>query len=90
MPEEKFVFDSLQDAQTIGEFIETLKLGFEKGRIVLSSGEEHILLTPKGLLSFSVKAKKKNDESKITLRIAWKDRGDGISCAPGTPIRIEN
>jgi len=89
MPEEKFVFDSLQDARTIGDFIETLRLGFEKGQLTLSSGEEQIQLAPRGLLSFSVKAKKKNDESKITIRIAWKDRGDGGSCAPGAPIRIE-
>jgi amphi-Trp domain-containing protein len=90
MPEEKFVFDSLQDSETIREFIETLREGFEKGRIALSSGSEEILLTPKGLLNFSVKAKKKHGESKINIKIAWKDRDGNVACAPGAQIKIEH
>lgn len=73
MAEEKFVFDSLQDSKTIADFLESLTDGFGKGAISLSTNGDEILLTPQGLLNFSVKAKKKGNESKLTIKVAWKD-----------------
>ncbi|WP_027177556.1 amphi-Trp domain-containing protein [Maridesulfovibrio bastinii] len=71
--EEKFNFDSLQDSQSIGRFLESLIEGFHKGKISLSTDGEEIDLIPCGLLNFTVKAKKKDDSSKLSIKISWKE-----------------
>lgn len=71
--EGKFEFDSVQDPASIQEFLSALTQGFAKGRIVLRSEAEEIVLTPGALLGFSVKAKRKGGENKIAVKIVWKD-----------------
>jgi amphi-Trp domain-containing protein len=73
MSEEKFVFDSLQDSETIKDFLSSLTDGFEKGCIKLCTNGDAIELTPSGLLSFTVKAKKKGANNKLSIKVAWKD-----------------
>ncbi len=73
MAEEKFVFDSLQDSESIRIFLQSLTEGFEKGSITLSTNGDTIELAPHGLLSFTVKAKKKDSTSKLSIKIGWKD-----------------
>jgi amphi-Trp domain-containing protein len=72
--EKKFVFESLQDVKTIGAFLESITEGMTTGKIVLSSSEECIDMYPCGLLHFSIKAKKKGNNNKISLKIEWKDK----------------
>ena len=76
MAEEKFVFDSLQDSETIGKFLASLTDGFDKGSITLATNGDEIVLSPQGLLNFTVKAKKKGDVNKLSIKIAWKDCSD--------------
>jgi len=91
MADEKFIYDSLQDPESITRFIATLRDGFENGRISLLTNGEEIVLSPKGLLNFSVKAKRKRDgESKLTIKVAWKESRDGAVAAGTSPIRIES
>ena len=85
MPEEKFVFDSLQDSDSIKEFLGALTEGFAKERIVLSTNGDDIVLNPSGLLEFSVKAKKKRDLSRISIKIGWKE---GQAGEPGEDSKI--
>ncbi|EGB16132.1 hypothetical protein DND132_2929 [Pseudodesulfovibrio mercurii] len=73
MAEEKFVFDSLQDCGSIKEFLESLIEGFEKHSIDLSTNGNEIHLEPQGLLNFTVKARKKGTENKISIKVSWKD-----------------
>lgn len=73
MAEEKFVFDSLQDCETIKEFLQSLIDGFEKHSINLSTNGDEIHLAPQGLLHFMVKAKKKGPENKLSIKVAWKE-----------------
>lgn len=68
-----FEYASYQDLDTIQKFLESLTQGFAKERIVLSSGEDTIELTPKNLLKFSVNAKKKEDKTKLSIKISWKE-----------------
>lgn len=84
MSEQKFYFDSLQDTETIAEFLEALRDGFAKEEITVTANGDSITLSPKGLLNFTVKAKHKRGESKLTVRISWKERGgeDGRVRAP--------
>jgi amphi-Trp domain-containing protein len=73
MAEEKFVFDSLQDNVTIKDFLNSLTEGFEKGSITLSTNGDEIVLNPQGLLNFTVKAKKKGLENRLSVKVTWKD-----------------
>lgn len=73
MSEESFVFDSLQDSESIKDFLSSLTDGFERGTITLSTNGDTIELTPHGLLSFMVKAKRKGSANKLSIKVAWKD-----------------
>ncbi|WP_207264627.1 amphi-Trp domain-containing protein [Desulfovibrio sp. Huiquan2017] len=73
MAEEKFVFDSLQDCGSIKDFLESLIEGFEKRSINLSTNGNEIHLEPEGLLNFTIKARKKGTENKISIKVSWKD-----------------
>ena len=72
--EKKFSFDSLQDAEGIGTFLEALIEGMRKGHILLSSADDKVEMYPKNLLRFSLKARRKGINNKISLKIEWKDR----------------
>ena len=71
--EKKFVFESLQDRETIRTFLQSLVEGFDSGNIKLSTNGDEIELHPEGLLNFTVKAKRKESGNKINIKIGWKD-----------------
>ncbi|MFP4167764.1 MAG: amphi-Trp domain-containing protein [Desulfonatronovibrionaceae bacterium] len=82
--ENKFSHESIQDSQSIKQFLEALEEGLEKGTMHLSNQTESIDLFPQGLLKFSIKAKRKDETNKISLKIEWKDSrtSELISTAP--------
>ncbi|SHL15689.1 amphi-Trp domain-containing protein [Desulfatibacillum alkenivorans DSM 16219] len=82
--EEKFEFESLQDSQTIKDFLESLIQGIENKKIQLSTNGDEILLQPNNMLKFQVKARRKKDTSKLVLKISWKnsDKGDPLDKDP--------
>jgi amphi-Trp domain-containing protein len=82
-----FEYASYQDLDSIQKFLESLNQGFAKERIVLSSGEDTIELEPKNLLKFSVQAKKKDNKTKLSIKISWKA---GKIKAAKTPLSIES
>lgn len=69
----KFEFESYQDPASIREQLSSILDGMEKGRILLATEGQEILLTPGPLLKVSIKAKRKDGENRMTLRITWKD-----------------
>jgi amphi-Trp domain-containing protein len=71
--EEKLEFQSLEDCETIRQYLAALEQGFAKGAITLSSEGKTFVLKPQGFLSFQLTAKKKGGETKIALKISWKD-----------------
>ena len=85
----KFDFDSVQDGKSIQAFLAALTEGFGKGRVTLRSDTEEIVLTPAPLVAFSVKAKRKDGESKMTIKISWKDVRAQLSAADRT-IQVES
>lgn len=72
--EEQFEFESIQDPQSIKKLILSLVEGIDKGRIVLQSNGEEILLNPSQMLKFTVRARKKGETGKINLKISWKEK----------------
>lgn len=74
MSSDEFEFESIQDPQTIRRLIVSLMDGLDKGRIVLSSNGDEIVMSPSNLLKFSVHARKKGETGKINLKLSWKER----------------
>lgn len=89
MAEEKFVFESMQDAQSIKVFLEALMEGFEKQKVVLASNGDTIELVPSGLLEFSVKARRKGDSSKLSIKVAWKENRKQLTVTD-TPLSVSS
>lgn len=74
MPDnDKFVFESLQDTTAIGNTLRSLIEGIESGRISLATNGDEIVLHPCGLIKVTVKARKKPQSSKLSIKLAWKD-----------------
>ncbi len=72
--EKKFSMETLQDRQTICKYLEALKDGFQNGRISLSNQDEILIVEPGGLIHFSIKARKKDDEIKLSINFRWEEQ----------------
>jgi amphi-Trp domain-containing protein len=71
--EGKFFYESVQDAKTLVEYLRALTDGFEKGEMRFSRKDLDIMLSPKGLIGFSVEAKAKEGRMKLALKFAWRE-----------------
>ncbi|MFO7717397.1 MAG: amphi-Trp domain-containing protein [Desulfohalobium sp.] len=69
----RFDYESLQDTQSIAKYLRALIEALENKRLVFSSDDEEIVLTPEDIVKFAVKANKKNGKSKLSIKISWKD-----------------
>jgi amphi-Trp domain-containing protein len=87
--DESFNYESIQDVDTIREFILSLVNGLESGSMNLSSNGDRIELHPSGMLKFSVKAKRKGQTGKVTVRISWKEKPDDRSLSD-EPIKVNS
>ncbi|BDV00872.1 hypothetical protein TDMWS_09570 [Thermodesulfomicrobium sp. WS] len=76
--EEKIEFESLEDCETIRRYLHALEQGFSKGTISLTSEGKSLILEPNGFLSFHLTAKRKSGETKINIKLSWKDRDESI------------
>ncbi len=69
-----FEFESMEDGKSIQAFLTALADGFGKGRVALDSGGGRIELSPQAMLTFSVKARRKDGESRLAIRVSWRDK----------------
>ncbi len=69
--DQEFKHESIQDCQTIVKYLQALSDGFENKKLNLSSDGRNIIVTPGGLLKMEVKARKKADRVKLTLKLSW-------------------
>lgn len=70
---QEFEHESVQDNQTVSQYLRALIEGFESGKVVFTSDRRHLVMEPNNLLEFSIKARKKGEKSKIVLKFSWKD-----------------
>jgi len=87
---ERFEHESIQDKHSIQQFFNTLVDGIEKGRIILSAEKDQTLLAPAELIRFSIKAKKKNGKSKLSIKLTWKDSAIETYRKKGNEIHISS
>jgi|GEM_PF-816720 len=70
----EFDHDSLQDSESIGQYLDALAKGFDAGQLLFCAGKTEMLLRPQGLLKFTVNAKRKDGQVKLSLDVSWKER----------------
>lgn len=73
MSEDNFFYESVQDSETIKDFLQSLLEGIKKGQVKLSTNGDEIFLKPANLLKFEVKASKKAEKAKLNIKISWKE-----------------
>lgn len=71
-----FRHESLQDRISIERYLEALNNGFTTGQLRFSNEDGEIVLKPQGLVNFEVRASRKQDRARLTIKFSWKD-GDG-------------
>lgn len=88
MSEGDFKHESMQDCETIVKYLSALGDGFENARLVLNSEEGAIILEPRGLLKVNVKARKKGERVKLSIKLSWREPEDDSTSR--TPLRIDS
>ncbi len=68
-----FEHESLQDPESIVEYLEALGTGFRAGRLLFTAGKQELVLKTPRLMNFHIKAKQKEDGVKLSLKISWKE-----------------
>jgi len=86
--DQKFVFESMQDAESIRAYLEAVIEGLHKGRLVVAAGQEEPVLQPSELLTFAVKAGKRGGSGKLSLTISWRCPEEDAPKA-GETLKIE-
>lgn len=86
--DQKFVFESMQDAESIRAYLEAVMDGLRKGRLLVSAGQEEFVLQPAELLTFAVKARKRGGSGRLSLTISWRCPEDDAPRA-GETLKIE-
>ena len=87
--ESRFKFESVQDAETLGRYLEALTAGFAAGEIRFASREGEVILHPAGVVGFLVEAKSMGGRMKLHLKFSWRegaeeDQGeDALTITPG-------
>jgi amphi-Trp domain-containing protein len=69
----EFKHESYQDRETILEYLNAIVDGITKGTMTLGDEKNRIDLEPEGLLKFKIEAKRKEDRSKLSLQVSWKN-----------------
>ncbi|QQD17747.1 amphi-Trp domain-containing protein [Spongiibacter nanhainus] len=75
-PKTTFRHDSLQDRETIQEFLNALIKGLDKGELLFSDEDGKIEMHPEGLLNLKVTASQDDNRHRVDVRISWQVAGD--------------
>ena len=82
--DQKFVFESMEDAQSIRKYLTAVMEGLGQGRLTLAAGEQEFALEPPELVTFTVRARKREGEGRLSLTISWRRPEMGESNAGET------
>lgn len=72
--ERLFRHESLQDPVSLGAHLRALGDAVASGVIRLTDDEGTIVLEPHGLVGLDVRAVRKRDKVRVTVRLSWKDQ----------------
>lgn len=88
MASDEFVHESLQDPQSIGEYLRAILRGLETGYVDLSDDAGRLVLHPTGLLGLELRAKRTGNRAKLQLELSWTE-ADGSARADALRVRSE-
>ena len=71
--EQAFKYESLQDRDSVVQYLRDILTGFEKGHLELGNKRDHFVIEPEGLIKLDVKATKKNNRTKLSFQLSWSD-----------------
>ena len=66
-----FRHESLQDAKSISDILQSITKAIEKGKLVFSDEDDRIVMEPEGLLQLKVTASQEDSRQRINVRISW-------------------
>lgn len=89
MAEQKFAHESLQDLKSVRAFLDALINSVDKKRLILTSEGQEIVMEMEELLKFSLRAKKKGGENKLSIKISWTDTPEP-RMEQGSPVSISS
>lgn len=90
MSTKKFDYESLQDAHSIKTYLVSLIDSIEKGRIILKSNGEEMAMRVDDLMKFSVQAKKKDGQNKLSIKLSWSECKPVIKDERASSMSIES
>jgi amphi-Trp domain-containing protein len=70
---DQFNHESLQDAESITAYLKALGQGFAQGALRFSTDDRKLSLTPQGLITMQVEAKRKGNDIKLSLKFRWSE-----------------
>lgn len=88
MSTKKFDYESLQDAHSIKTYLVSLIDSIEKGRIVLKSNGDEMAMRVNDLMKFSVQAKNKDGQNKLSIKLSWSEIKPVIKEESASAMRI--
>jgi len=72
----RFRHESLQDAETIKDFLKSIANAFGKGKLVLEDEDGQLAMEPEGLLHLKVTGSQEDDRNRLNIRVTWQNETD--------------
>lgn len=72
-PEKEFKYESLEDRASVVKYFSVLGDGLARGALSFKSGVNQLSVTPKGLIRFHLRTKRRGDRVKLELKLSWKE-----------------
>ncbi len=89
----EFKHESVQDPQSVVQYLQALSEGLKKGQLEFKTGETELVVAPQGLIKFSIKVKRDGKRIRVTTRLSWKEREESSEAAGSSrprPLIIES
>jgi amphi-Trp domain-containing protein len=68
----EFELEFLGDSESVSKYLNALSEGFSKASLVLGNKKTQVMFEPQGLIDFRIKAKRRKNENKISIKFGWK------------------
>lgn len=69
----RFVHESLQDMDSIEDFLKSISKAFGSGELVLEDEDGQLSIKPGGLLLLKITASEEDDRNRLNIRITWQN-----------------
>jgi len=74
MSKELLKYEAFVDSETVVQYIEALKEGFETGKLTLSSYNKQFVFEPNQFTKIEVKVKRSSGKIKLSLQFVWDEK----------------